>query len=159
MTAPAWAMRSRPGRSRRVRARPSVAALALAVLLAACGGAGRTPEPTASGDLGVVTASDARALVAALCEVAARAAADPEAAGRTFHDRAHEELHVLAAAAERADRTAAAALLVAKERVEGDLEPQGPTGRLPGDAAALLEATREALRAVGLPAPHANREP
>ncbi|HXF73861.1 MAG TPA: hypothetical protein VNO79_14785, partial [Actinomycetota bacterium] len=69
------------------------------------------------------------------------------------HDRAHEELHVLAAAAERVDRGAAAALLLAKERVEADLEPGGPLARLPGDAAALLRAARAALRAVGLPAP------
>lgn len=145
-----------PGRS--TRARPPLIALVLALLLTACGaGAGRAPEPTASGELGVVTASDARALVAALCEVAARAGTDPEGAGRTLHDRAHEELHVLAAAVEPVDRAAAAALLVAKERVEGDLGSDGPPTPFAEDAADLVEAARAALRAVGLPAPPCER--
>jgi|GEM_PF-1620635 len=135
-------------------ARRAAVAPALAVLLAACGGrGGRAPEPTASGSLGTVTASDARVLVAALCELEGPAATDPDRAGRIFYDRAHEALHVLAAAVEPVDRAAAAALLVAKERVEADLAGPGLSDAFPDHAAHLLEATRAALGAVGLPAP------
>jgi hypothetical protein len=133
-------------------ARRAAVVLALALPLAACGGGpGPPPEPTARGSLGVVTAADARALVAALCRVAALAGTDPGEAGRTFRDRAHDELHVLAAAVEPVDRAAAAALLVAKERVEADLSTGA--GGFAAHAAELVRATRGALRAVGLPAP------
>ena len=143
-------MRRRPLRS-------LTAASSLALALAACGADGTTPSPSAptalpSGGLGIVTQETTSAAVLGLCEVLSGLADDPETAMDTFHDRVHEELHVIAAATQTQDRAAAAALLQAKEKVEADF-----AGRDAADAGddveALAAALRDALDAIGLAAP------
>lgn len=130
-----------------------VACLA-AVTLVACGGGGGEPAPDASGpsgSLGVITAEAGTETVEALCGL--RDASERDAANATFFERAHQNLHVLAAATENVDRVPAAGLLEAKQVVEADLLADSlPTG-FHGDVADLLAATRTALETVGLPAP------
>ena len=127
-----------------------------ALSLAACSGYGgsdhvTTSPPPPSGSLGVVTSAAAVAAVEGLCGV--REAADAPAAKTTFYDRTHQELHVIAAATEERDRQAAASLLEAMQRVEAELEhPPLPQG-FSADVETLVEATREALRSIGLDAP------
>lgn len=135
----------------------AVAVLVSALVLTACGGDAATPNrpsptPLPSGELGVVTPDAASAAVLGLCEVMSQLPEDPEAASATFDDRVHEELHIVAAATQVQDRTAAAALLRAKERVEADLA--GPGAADAGsDVDALLKAVRSALAVIGLTVP------
>lgn len=131
--------------------------LAAALSLGACGGDGggsdhvSTPSALPSGSLGVVTLEAARATVQGLCGV--REAPDASAAKATFYDRTHDELHVIAAATEEQDRSAAASLLEAMQRVEAELEhPPLPEG-FSADVDALVGTTRAALEAIGLGAP------
>jgi hypothetical protein len=135
--------------------RRALACLLLVTVLAgsACGGSGgeAEPSPLPSGSLGPVTPAAAGEAVLGLCEIADASERDP--ALTTFLDRSHQTLHVIAAAAEVADRGAAADLLEAKQAVEADLaEPVLPEG-FAEDVASLLEATRAALSAIGLPSP------
>lgn len=140
-----------------MRARRPALALVTALVLAACATDGATPSPSAptalpSGELGVVTQEAASAAALGLCEVLSGLPTDPETAMATFHDRVHEELHVIAAATQVEDRAAAAALLQAKERVEADFD--GPDAAdAGGDLEALAAALRDALAAIGLTAP------
>lgn len=92
------------------------------------------------------------ATVEGLCR-AARAARDGDAAQarRAFLDTAHDPLHRLADRTAEQDRTAAARLLEAKERVEADLEGSQPS--LEQDLERLVDATRVAIRAGGEPVP------
>lgn len=139
---------------RRVRARALVPLLVLAILAGACGGDSgdeRSPSPLPSGSLGPVTQDAADEAILGLCEVVD--AVDRTSAEASFIDRSHQTLHVIAAATEVVDRSTAAGLLVNKQLVEADLaEPDLPPG-FGGDVEALLEATREALRAIGMDAP------
>ena len=129
----------------------------MALVLFSCGGDGAATSPNSpthlpSGELGVVTQEAASAAVLGLCEVIGGLPTDIETAMDTFHDRVHEELHVVAAATQSQDRAAAAALLQAKERFEVDF-----AGPMAADAADDLEmlstALRDALAAIGLSAP------
>jgi hypothetical protein len=134
------------------RALPSLCLAA--VLLAACGGAAAEPSPAGSGPsgaLGVMTAEAGTEMIAALCDL--RTAADRDAANATFFDRAHQALHVLAAATETVDRVPAAGLLEAKQVVEADLQADALPPRFRADVQALLGAARAALETVQLPAP------
>ena len=90
------------------------------------------------------------ALYQGLCQTRAEAA-QPAAARGTYFDRVHQPLHELAADAARADRTAAARLLEAKQALERDLA--GDTSLLGDDLDRLLDATRRAIAATGRPAP------
>ena len=126
--------------------------LALLVLVA-CGGGGE-PTPTVSGpsgSLGVMTAEAGTQALAALCRL--QSVTDRDTANSLFFDRAHLTLHVLAAATEPVDRVPAAGLLEAKQVVEADLQADALPETFPDDVGALLEATRTALEAVGLPSP------
>lgn len=76
---------------------------------------------------------------------------DPAEAERAFRNRAHQPIHVLAAAAAERDRSAAALLLEAKGRVEADLAQRN--GRLADDLGTLAAATRRAVAATGEPDP------
>lgn len=79
----------------------------------------------------------------ALCEMRALVASgDLDRAEAIFHDEIHEPLHELAEELATSDRGASAALLVAKARVEADLE------REPLDAAALGPDVRGLQRAM-----------
>ncbi len=91
--------------------------------------------------------------VGALCSMLALDPPDRARLTSLFEDRAHEELHVIAAATQERDRAAAGRLLVAKERVESDLAQAEPPPSTPDDARTLLQRTREALVAIGLRAP------
>jgi hypothetical protein len=135
-----------------------VAAAAVAFALAACGGtaARQTPSPLPSGPLGVVAPDAVARAMTALCDIERSAGIDARA---TFYDRAHQTLHVIAAATGRVDRGAEAALLVAKQRVEAELEREPPDPEtFADDVAVLYVATSDALRAIGLDAPACPRD-
>lgn len=122
--------------------------------LASCeaNGSGATPAAP-SGSLGVVTVEDARRAVSALCEIAAHEVAARDAANATFYDRAHQTLHVIAAAVEVRDRAAAAALQQDKGVVEEDLARQRLPRSFADDVMALVSGTRDALARVGIDVP------
>jgi hypothetical protein len=115
-------------------------------------GSGVTP-PRPSGSLGVVTTEGARRAVSALCEIAAHEGADRDAASATFYDPAHQTLHVIAAAVERRDRAAAAALQQAKGVVEDDLARERLPRSFAGDIEALVSETRDGLERIGIDVP------
>ena len=127
--------------------------LAVALVVAACGSGGANEDPSGapSGALGPVTADAAAEAVRGLCDL--RTATDHAGAEATFLDRSHETLHVLAAATEERDRGTAADLLEAKQRVEADLAGADLPPDFAADVGALIEATREALEAIGLDGP------
>jgi hypothetical protein len=159
--------------------RPALIALALAVTAAACGGPGPAPAtttPTRSPTPAVTTTTPASPTATspspgeghgsheggpeldaylALCEVSSQVeAGDLERAEATFHDEVHEALHELAERLETTDRAASAALLVAKARVEEDLERDPiDAGALAKDVRGLLRAMADALAAAGDPPP------
>ena len=137
-----------------VRPRPLPVLIALALTLAGCSeaGGGGVTEPAPSGALGPVSQDAADEAVLGLCAIVE--AVDVGSASAEFQDRSHQTLHVIAAAADVADRDAAATLLEAKQRVEADLSRARLPEDFAGDVEALLEATRGALDAIGLePAP------
>jgi hypothetical protein len=131
--------------------------LALCLVALALGSAACTdsdpnePGPLQIGSLGPVLQGSVEEAVAGLCDAAG--ASELEVAAATFADRAHQTLHVVAAAVQEVDRAAAAALQQTKQRVEADLaEPALPPG-FAADVDALLVALRAALEAIGLEAP------
>jgi hypothetical protein len=129
------------------------ALLALALLGSACGGSGEgaEPSPLPSGSLGPVRPEAADQAILGLCGIAGDTERDE--AATIFADRSHQTLHVIAAAVQAVDRAVAAELLEAKQVVEADLtEPVLPDG-FSDHVSSLLDATRAALDAIGLPAP------
>jgi hypothetical protein len=124
------------------------------VLLTGCGGEAARSAPVASGpsgSLGVVTEGAAAVALGAMCEM--RGATARDEANALFFDRAHQTLHVLAAATDVVDRVPAAGLLEAMQAVEADLRVNALPETFAADVANLLDATRRALGTVGLPAP------
>ena len=123
---------------------PRLARLALAAVLvgAACGDDDEPAAPPAPSD----------ATVAALCD-AVRAARDGDLdeAEDIVLGRAHDRLHELAAEVSDLDRTVAAALLEAKQRVEADLT--NPSDELQRHLEDLVAATADAVAAAGRPRP------
>jgi hypothetical protein len=109
--------------------------------------------PAPSGSLGVVTAEDARRAVKALCEIAGREGTDRDAANAAFYDRAHQTLHVIAAAVEVRDRAAAAMLQQDKGVVEEDLARRRLPRSFADDVEALVGGTRDALARIGIDVP------
>jgi hypothetical protein len=78
---------------------------------------------------------------------------DIEKANSVFYDRVHDELRVIVAAVEKNHPPLATALLQARERLEVDLANfEVPEGFV-DDVLALLSATRDALKAIGVPRP------
>lgn len=138
-----------------VRPRRPAVRLALILLLlsmAACGaGENDNPSSPPSGALGPVTPRAAEEAVRGLCDL--RTATDRVEAEATFLDRAHATLHVIAAATEVRDRSGAANLLEAKQKVEADLAGTELPPSFAADVRALIDATRAALAAIGLDAP------
>ncbi|HZD79990.1 MAG TPA: hypothetical protein VE646_08110 [Actinomycetota bacterium] len=140
-------------------ARPLPIVVALVALASAgCGsgseaGSGSSASPLPSGSLGVVEPAAARSAVEALCSISNDETSDRSAANRIFYDQAHEELHVIAAAAQTTDPDTAATLLQAKEQVESDLAAHELPDDFDSDIAHLVGATQEGLRALGLSAP------
>jgi hypothetical protein len=132
--------------------RPVSALLLLA--LVACGGGSpdASPAPSGpSGSLGVMTADAGTQALSVLCEL--QSVTDRDQANALFFDHAHLTLHVLAAVTEPVDRVPAAGLLEAKQVVEADLLADTLPETFSDDVGGLLEATRTALEAVGLPSP------
>lgn len=93
------------------------------------------------------------AAVDGLCAAQRDASSDPAAAKASFDDRSDDALHEIARLLEDTDRAAAAALLIAKQRVEADFEGAPASGDLSGDLARLVDATREGLRRLDLDGP------
>ena len=92
--------------------------------------------------------------VTGLCEARRLAPSRPEDAAALFQDRAHLDLHDLAAGVEGRDRAAAATLLEAKQAVEVDIEAERPDGEtLERDLDELLDVTVTGLREIGVEAP------
>lgn len=140
--------------------------LALALLLQGCGRDAATSATsprsaaTASGTATASSPEDGHGsheggsevdAYLALCDAVAEVeGGDPERAEATFHDRVHEALHELADRLEATDRAASAALLVAKAKVEEDLDHDPiDAGALAADIRTLLDAMGDALRAEG----------
>ena len=113
-------------------------------------------EPSDAGDRSIsvqgqsLSASSLRAAVAGLCTSLERLPEDPVAARDAFFDLAHDHLHSIAAAAQRVDRSAAAALLQAKAVVEEDLARSPFPSSLTRDLERLAAATRTALTAMSI---------
>jgi hypothetical protein len=107
----------------------------------------------ASSDDATASAAPLTDAAAALCTAKRQAAMDPRAARRVFYDRAHDHLHDLARQTQATDRSAAARLLEAKQRVEHDLDASSAPQRLVGDLDQLLAATNGALTAISIPPP------
>ena len=110
------------------------------------------PETTTSTTLGSVTMAGqtvpvARllAVAAGLCEAAAQAPTDVEAAEKTFNGRSHDGLHLIARGLEQIDRAASAALLEAKQKVEGDFSRSAAGSRVAADLKPLHDVTVSSL--------------
>lgn len=144
----------------------------LALALSACGGSSQVSQepsvasstgppaavnPTASPSEGHGSHESGSAVQAylALCDMVGQVAAgDLDRAEATFDDEIHEAVHELAGELETTDREASAALLVAKAKVEADLEQQPPdASALDPDVRALQRAMAAALEAAGTPPP------
>lgn len=125
-------------------------------MLAGCG-----DDTTAQSVAGVggarVPAAEVIAAVDALCRATEQSSADRAAAASAFTDRAHDRLHDLAAALEGVDRSAAARLLVAKQRVEAALDADADNAALQGDLQMLTAESAAALDRLGLEAPECAR--
>ncbi|GBC86449.1 hypothetical protein HRbin12_00438 [bacterium HR12] len=152
-----------PARIELVRTRSPMLAAALALAstaaLVGCGGASApATSPTDHGSHG--SGEPEVDAYLALCDMRDLiAAGDLERAEATFHDEVHEALHELAEELETTDREASAALLVAKAKVEADLErePVEPAA-LGEDTRTLQRAMAEALGAAGIDPPSCRAE-
>ena len=155
----AMARKRGPGRDNGpVLARPprrsvDLVAIVAALVLVSCGSPGETGPASPSGAPGAVSQDAADRAVSGLCEMRTNNAGDRDAANRVFYDRSHEELHVIAAAAQLGDPAVAGRLLRAKERIEADLRPERFPSGFVRNLDALIGATRDALEAIGLEAP------
>ena len=119
------------------------AVLAVVAVAAAIGAVVGSGERTGTGP-----GPDFGAVRDGVCQAAAAARdGDTARARATFLDESHEGLHDLAAAAQERDRTAAARLLEAKQRVETGLEKGSSS--LVDDLEVLAGATGRAMAAVG----------
>src|SRR5581483_7638916 len=147
---------------------------ALAVAGAACGSDDKSDEAATSTTAGLVTTSSAPetttstaatsttagsvtmagqavpvarllAVAAGLCEAAAQAPTDVEAAEKTFNGRSHDGLHLIARGLEQIDRAASAALLEAKQKVEGDFSRNAAGTQVAADLKPLHDVTVSSL--------------
>jgi hypothetical protein len=123
-----------------------LAVLAVPAVLASCTGSG---DP--GGSPAPFEPHDASAALAALCGI--RGAEDPAEAEAAFVDRAHAFLHELADALLADHPDAAARVLERKEIVEGGLAAERLPEGFADDVDALLDASRDGLEALGVPAP------
>lgn len=125
----------------RTRQRPTLLLGAAVVVIAVSwigvafmggGGADRSPETDA---------------LTGVCETLSVASAGGDVR-RPFYDDAHDGLHALAADVTDLDRSVAARLLRAKERVESALDERFPQEQITAMVQNLAEATQEAVRVV-----------
>lgn len=146
----AAAVSARP--CRRLSRRRTLPAIAAGlVLLTGCGESSprstATETSTPEADAEAVRFEDAQSGV---CEAAAAAASDVEAAEAIFFDRAHDSLHELAAALGDTDRVSAARLLEAKQDVEAELDGAARREIVRDDLVALAAVTGGALDVLGI---------
>lgn len=128
----------------------------LSLFLWACGSTGDgggSGVGGGGGGMSVVPQEVATSTVLALCDARGAAAIDPASAAEPFLDRAHDALHVIAAALAPTAPGASGAILEATSLVEGDLMASPPGPALLPDLDALLAATRNGVEALGLTAP------
>ena len=92
-----------------------------------------------------VTVARLLAIAAGLCEAAAQAPTDVAAAEKTFNSRSHDGLHLIARGLEEVDREAAATLLQAKQKVEGDFSNAAAGEQVATDLRTLSEVTKSGL--------------
>lgn len=119
-----------------------IAAL-LVVAVTACGNGNST-----------AVRSTGQALTDALCRARTDAAlGEGDAANREYYDHAHQPLHELAAELQTRDRSAAAALLEAHQRVEDDLAMKPTPRDLAVHFGALAEQARDAVASTARPEP------
>jgi len=85
------------------------------------------------------------AVAAGLCEATAQAPTDVEAAEKTFNGRSHDGLHLIARGLEQIDRAASAALLEAKQKVEGDFSRSAAGSQVAADLKPLHDVTVTSL--------------
>ena len=134
-----------------------VGGAALVVLLTlggvACGGDEGPPTSVRVGDDDVPATRLADSLQGICLSRRQAAAGDVDAAGRTFFDRSHDTLHLLALALEDVDRAKAGELLLAKQLVESDLESTPVREALPQDLRRLAEVTRSGLARLEISTP------
>jgi hypothetical protein len=117
----------------------------------ACASDGDPPAPTAPGSTSSLSPGAVTEALAALCDLASDPTVD--AARATFYDRAHVTLHAIAAAAAAEDAGSDAELLIAKQRIEAQLEEGELAPGFVDDVLALRAATAETLEVIGVPAP------
>jgi hypothetical protein len=110
------------------------------------------PETTTTTTLGAVTMAGQTvpvprllAVAAGLCEAAAQAPTDVEAAEKTFNGRSHDGLHLIARGLEQIDRAASATLLEAKQKVEGDFSRSVAGPQVAADLKSLHDVTVSSL--------------
>jgi hypothetical protein len=129
--------------------------LLVAGLLAGClAGCGPAPPPDPLADAGTPPSPQALVrVVPALCEATRAAGRDVPEARAIFEDRAHQDLHALAAHAQRRDRATAGRLLEAKNVVEQDIQFPARWGDLAGNLGTLTETTRATLATLSVAAP------
>jgi hypothetical protein len=101
-----------------------------------------------------VAASSLREAVTGLCAALEHLPADPRSARDAYYQLSHERLHMIAAAVQEIDRSAAASLLQAMAVVEEDLARPPFPASLAGDFDRLVTATRAALGALSIPTEH-----
>lgn len=143
----------RPGLARLALALALALGLVVAVAGAGCGGDDGPPTSVKVGDEEVPATRLADALQGVCVARAQAAAGDVEAAERTFLDRSHDTLHVLALALEAVDRAKAGELLLAKQLVESDLEATPVRDGLAKDLGRLGEVTRSGLARLEISTP------
>lgn len=120
-------------------------AVALAVGGGACGDDGGPPTSVKVGEEDIPATRFADALQGICLARTQAAVGNVVPARRTFFDRSHDTLHLLALALEATDRQKAGEFLLAKQLVEADLEATPVRSALPQDLGRLAEVTRSGL--------------
>ena len=136
---------SAAGGSTGPRLRGLFLAVALAAGTVACGGDDGPPTSVRVGEEDIPATRLADALQGICLARSQAASGNVVPARRTFFDRSHDTLHLLALALEGVDRQNAGELLVAKQLVEADLEATPVRSALPQDLGRMAEVTRTGL--------------
>jgi hypothetical protein len=124
----------------------------LAALLAGCATGQGASAPGSSTPAGASIGAESLSKAATGVCLAIASLPDARGAEDTFTNEAHEALHALAAA-EGLDRSLAARLLEAMERVEADFEGGAAETALRTDLNGLHAAAGDALAGLGMAAP------
>jgi hypothetical protein len=89
-----------------------------------------------------------RASVSTLCTVATTARKDVKASYDLFINKAHQDLHVIAASAQKIDRRVSGRMLVAMEVLEASFAHSDPGAIVAAEARTLVRRSDAALRLV-----------